>query len=124
MVDLTMDQTASDLFVDALLPTFDAVSNNSDEECRRLQAELQNVQCWLDHLCTYSSQQEGRLASEKTKRLEAMASTKESHLNEVRALHKRVGARASDLSAAQAEVQRLQSVQRAPLGLTLPLTLF
>ena len=81
--------------------------------------ELQNVQSSLDHLHTFSSQQEGRLASEKTKWLEAMASTKESHLNEVRALHKRIGALASDLNAAQAEVQRLQSVQRAPLDLPL-----
>ena len=48
-----------------------------------------------------------------------MASTKESHLNEVRALHKRIGALASDLNAAQAEVQRLQSVQRTPLDLPL-----
>ena len=109
MVDLTMDPTTSDSFVGALLPKFDAVSNKSHEECRRLQAELQNVQSSLDHLCTYSLQQEGRLASEKTKWLEAMASTKESHLNEVRALHKRIGALASDLNAAQAEVQRLPS---------------
>ena len=79
MVDLTMDQTTFDLFDDALLPKFDAVSN--DEECRPLQAELQNVQSSLDHLSTYSSQQEGRLASGKTKWLEAMASTKGSHLN-------------------------------------------
>ena len=34
MVDLTMDHTTSDLFVDALLPKFDAVFNKSDEECR------------------------------------------------------------------------------------------
>ena len=67
MVDLTMDPTTSDPFVDALLPHFDAFSNKSDEECRRLQVELQNVQSSSDHLRTYSSQQEGRLASEKTK---------------------------------------------------------
>ena len=48
-----------------------------------------------------------------------MASTKESHLNEVRALHKRIGAMASDLNAAQAEVQRLWSAQRPPLDLPL-----
>ena len=48
-----------------------------------------------------------------------MASTKESHLNEVRTLQKCIGALASDLNAAQAEIQRLQSVQRAPLDLPL-----
>ena len=48
-----------------------------------------------------------------------MASTKESHLDEVRTLHKRIGALASDLNAAQAEVQRLQSLQRTPLDLLL-----
>ena len=64
MVDLTMDQTTPDLFVDTLLPKFDAVSNNCDEECRRLQVELQNVQSTLDHLRAYASQQEGRPASD------------------------------------------------------------
>ena len=48
-----------------------------------------------------------------------MASTKEFHLNEVRALHKRIGALASDLNAAEAEVQRLRSAQRTPLDLPL-----
>ena len=119
MVDLTMDQARPDLFIDTLLPKFDAVSNNSDEECRRLQVELQNVRSALDHLRAHSSQQEGRLTSEKNKWLETVASTKESQLNKVRALHKCIGALASDLNTAQAEVQRLQSVQRTPLDLPL-----
>ena len=61
-IDLTMDPTVSDPFADALLPKFDAVSHQPDEECRRLQAELQSVQSSLDHLRTYSVQQEGWLA--------------------------------------------------------------
>ena len=102
MVDLTVDQTTSDLFVDDLPLKFDAFSNNSDEECRGLLAELQNVRSPLDHLRTYSSQQEGR--PEKTKWLEAMASTNDSHINDVPTLHERTCALASDLNAAQAEV--------------------
>ena len=115
LVDLTMEQAVADPTIDTLLPKFDAVSTDPDEEHRRLRTELQTVQSALDHLRAYSSQQEGRLTAEKTKWLETVASTKESHLNEVRALHKRIGALASDLNAAQAEVQRLQSVQRNPL---------
>ena len=63
---------------------------------------------------TYLSPQDGRVASEKAKWREATASTKESHLNEVRALHKHISALASHLNAAEAEVQRLRSTQRIP----------
>ena len=43
-----------------------------------------------------------------------MASSKESHLNKLCALHKRIGALASDLNAAEAEVQRFRSIPRTP----------
>ena len=119
LVDLTMEQAAPDPTIDTLLSKFDAISTDPDEELQRLRTELQTVQSALDHLRAYSSQQEGLLTAEKTKWPETVASTKESHLNEVRALHKRIGALASDLNVAQTEVQRLRSVQRNPLDLPL-----
>ena len=104
MVDLTMDQAAPGLVIDTLLNEFDAASTSFDEECCRLRVDLQSFQSALDHVRAYSSQQEGHLTAEKTKWLQTVASAKESHLNEVRALHKRIGALASDDNAAQTEV--------------------
>ena len=95
---------ALDPFVDVLLPKFDALSHHSEDEFHRLQMEARNMQSSLDHLRTYSTQQERRLVSEKAKWQEAAVSAKEAHLNEVRAVHKRIRTFASDLNATKAEV--------------------
>ena len=50
----------------------------------------------LDHLRPYLAQQEDRLALEKAKWKKIVVFVKESHLNEVSALHERIGELASD----------------------------